>query len=396
MTDLDIIKRIRAGHTGAYAELVERYQGNIYTLLCRIVTDPEKKIKTVEEIFVQAYLCVGNVSQETDYAEFLFRVTVNVLKSLWITEENKSLLSMCDRLLHLEYPQRQILLLRGIYMRTYEQIAIACGISIEDVAEHLAAAREAVLGHGCCGSYRHKMQAYIDNELMRMERMEVEAHMEECDECVGFYDAAMPMFFEPLFEEMPASVADSVTARIQEDICEENEDISRESKREMLNKKLEKNKNLYVWILVGSVLLFSAFSWLFSQTFHTRPPLDTGSDLSSDISSPTYEGDTFSLHVAQALQSANAMTVQFGVSRIGVNQKAMIMMFADYIAQQPSEEYHGTSVSHEIGSIYTQPSLPYTITITSSHHLLVDDGQTIWEIQTKRDELLNMIHKLGI
>ncbi len=395
MTDLEIIKRIRAGNTKAYAELVERYEGNIYTALYRCLQEEDKAIKLTEEIFIQSYLHLGNVAQEADYITVLFRITVNKLKPVCTTQESIKVWSGYEQIQQLELTPRQVLLLRSIYGLNYEQIAHKLNMDPDAIAAHLAAAREKITDQRCCGPYRQKLQAYADNELMRMERMEVEVHLEGCQDCVKFYEDIEQLFPGNFFAEMSGSVSPTVVSRIQEEFDDEGESPA-ESKRESMTKRLEKNKNLYTWVIVLCVLLFSACSWLFSFVAGDRLATDSHPDTSSGASSQITDGSEFSQILARSVREANAVFVQFGVNRVGVTEKPMILMFADYIAEQPSVEYQGMIAADRLGHITFEPKSNYTITITSTHHLLVDDGQQVWEIQTTRDELLNIFHILGL
>ncbi len=395
MTDLEIIKRIRAGNTKAYADLIERYENRIYTAISRCITDEDEAMKMTEEIFVQSYLQVGNAIKEADYITYLFRIAVSQLRPACVTDESKNVLAFYERILRLDSPEREIMLLCGICKLTYEQVAQKLSIDADAVISHIANARETITEQRGCDKYRLKLQAYLDNELMRMERMEVEAHLEECDCCIKIYEQVERLLPGNFFIEMPGSVAQTAVLRIQEEVDDENDAFAPETKREQMAKKLEKNKNLYTWIIVLSVLLFGLFSWLFSLISENRLAALSSSNLQSGESSVITDAGEFSQALAQALQKADAVFVQFGVSRVGVTEKPMILMFADYIAMQPSVEYRGT-VADSLGTITMNPASAYTITITSSHRLLVDDGQTIWEIQTTRNELLDVLHVLGV
>lgn len=387
---------MRAGNTKAYADLVGRYEMDIYTAICRCITDEDKAMKMTEEIFVQTYLHLGNAAQEADYICYLFRVTLDQLKPVCVDEESKKVLTAYDQIQHLDLAQRQVMLLRSIYGLTYEQISQKLNMDADILVSHIAQAREKIAGQCGCDKYRPKLQEYLDNELMRMERMEVEVHLEECEECAKVYEEMERLFPANIFVEMPGSVAQPVVLRIQEEMDDENDTFATESKRELMTKNLEKNKNLYTWILVLSVLLFGVLSWVFSLISGNQLAAMSSSGAQSGASSQITDAGEFSQALAQSLQHADAVFVQFGVNRVGVTEKPMILMFADYIAKQPSVEYQGVAATGSLGTITVEPTSAYMITITSTHHLLVDDGQQIWEIQTNRDELLEILHTLGI
>ena len=388
MTDLEIVKRIRAGHNKAYADLITRYEPAIYCAFLQAGLNGDEAIKRTQEVFVEGYMHLGNVEKETDVIKAFFRIFVSKLP---ISEEKWQ-----RKALKLEENERICLVLRQIFNLSYEEIAEKMQISDEKVAEYLQAAREHLVNvapaERSCEKYRVMMSCYIDNELSRAERMGFEAHVESCSACLPWYEAIQPLVPEPTYEVLPESVEAAVFERLQETF-EEDQD---EQPTEKLEEKLAKRQGLRIWVLVGGVLLFGLFSWLFSLGYGTHLSQESGG---AGVSSPAIEvsdPDEFSLSLAQEIKQAHAVFVNFGMNRASMTEKTFILKLADYIAAQPAQEYKGPVNAGNLGSISANPKLSCTITVTSQHKLLVDTGDKIWELQTNREELLDVLKELGI
>ena len=388
MTDLDIVKRVRAGHHKAYADLILRYELAIYRAFLQAGLTVDEALKKTQDVFTEGYISLGNVGKETDVIKAFFRIFVSKLK---ISGEN-----WYQKALRLEENERISLVLKQIFHFSYEEIAEKMEISIEKAAEFLQTAREHLVSdlpsETPCDEYRRMMGYYLDNEMSRAERMAFEAHVESCSACLAWYEAISPLVPEPTYEEMPESVEAAVFERLQETFEEDQE----EKPVERLEDKLAKKQSLRIWLLVGGVLLFSLFSWLFSLGYGTHLSQESGG---AGVSSPAVEvtdPDEFSLSLAQEIKQSYAVFVNFGMKRASMTEKAFIIKLADYIAAQPAQEYKGPVNAGNLGAISANPKLSCTITITSQHHLLVDTGDKIWELQTNRDQLLEVLKELGI
>lgn len=388
MTDLDIVKRIRAGHMKAYADLITRYESAVYGVFLQVGMDADEAIRRTQDVFVEGYLHLGNVGKEADVVRAFFRILVAKLP--------KESPNWYRNALKLQENEQISLILRQIFNLSYEEIGEKMAISREKVAELLLSAREALIGEqpsgDPCDTYRQMMPYYLDNELSRAERMDFEVHVEGCSACLERYEALQAVVPEPMYEMLPESVEAVVLERLQENFEDDQEDEPKESLEEKLNRK----QNLRIWLLVGGVLVFSLFSWLFSLGYEAHLSQESSG---AGVSQPAVEvtdPDEFSLSIAQEIKQAHAVFVDFGMSRASMIEKSVITMFADYIAAQPAQEYHGPVNAGNLGSISANPKLSCTITITNQHKLLVDTGDKIWELQTTRDELLDILKILGI
>ncbi len=75
--DRKIIEAIRAGDTGAYRELVERYQGRVFAMVCGMVRDREEARDITQESFVKAYRNLDRFRLDSSFYTWLYRIAMN-------------------------------------------------------------------------------------------------------------------------------------------------------------------------------------------------------------------------------------------------------------------------------------------------------------------------------
>ena len=77
MTDDQLIHRVRDGDTGAFEELVLRYQKPIYGFVLRLLKDPAEAEDTVQKVFLLVYQNLKNFRFESSFKTWLFRISIN-------------------------------------------------------------------------------------------------------------------------------------------------------------------------------------------------------------------------------------------------------------------------------------------------------------------------------
>ena len=77
MTDDQLIHRIRDGDTGAFEELVLRYQKQIYGFVLRTLKDPRDAEDTVQKVFLLVYRNLKNFRFESSFKTWLYRISIN-------------------------------------------------------------------------------------------------------------------------------------------------------------------------------------------------------------------------------------------------------------------------------------------------------------------------------
>ena len=77
MTDDQLIHRIRDGDTGAFEELVLRYQKPIYAFVLRMLKNPSDAEDTVQKVFLLAYQNLKGFRFESSFKTWLYRISIN-------------------------------------------------------------------------------------------------------------------------------------------------------------------------------------------------------------------------------------------------------------------------------------------------------------------------------
>ena len=73
--DNEIISRVLRGEQNAYAELVSRYQGYVFTLVLRMVKTREDAEEVAQDVFVKAYRSLADFRGESKFSTWLYTIT---------------------------------------------------------------------------------------------------------------------------------------------------------------------------------------------------------------------------------------------------------------------------------------------------------------------------------
>ncbi len=76
-TDLEIIDIVRAGNTGAYAILVNRYSNRVFTLAYQIILNREEAEEIAQDAFVKAFTALHSFKELAQFSTWLYRIVVN-------------------------------------------------------------------------------------------------------------------------------------------------------------------------------------------------------------------------------------------------------------------------------------------------------------------------------
>jgi RNA polymerase sigma-70 factor (ECF subfamily) len=75
--DLDALEAFRRGDERAFDRLVERHQGRIYRLSCRLLGDRESALDAAQESFVKAWKALPRFEGKARFSTWLTRITIN-------------------------------------------------------------------------------------------------------------------------------------------------------------------------------------------------------------------------------------------------------------------------------------------------------------------------------
>ena len=73
--DNEIISRVLHGEQGAYADLVNRYQGYVFTLVLRMIKSREDAEEVAQDVFVKTYRSLANFRGESKFSTWLYTIT---------------------------------------------------------------------------------------------------------------------------------------------------------------------------------------------------------------------------------------------------------------------------------------------------------------------------------
>ena len=73
--DNEIISRVLQGEQNAYAELVNRYQSYVFTLILRMVKSREDAEEVAQDVFVKAYRSLADFRGESKFSTWLYTIT---------------------------------------------------------------------------------------------------------------------------------------------------------------------------------------------------------------------------------------------------------------------------------------------------------------------------------
>jgi RNA polymerase sigma-70 factor (ECF subfamily) len=75
--DTNLVRQALEGSTGAYSELVRRYQDRIYSVIAGMVADPEDALDLTQETFIKGYTALSSFRQEAGFYTWLYQIAVN-------------------------------------------------------------------------------------------------------------------------------------------------------------------------------------------------------------------------------------------------------------------------------------------------------------------------------
>ena len=76
-TDLDRVRRAQGGERGAFREIVDRYQSNVYHLALGMLFRPQDAEDVAQEVFLRAYRSIADFRGEAGLNTWLYRITIN-------------------------------------------------------------------------------------------------------------------------------------------------------------------------------------------------------------------------------------------------------------------------------------------------------------------------------
>jgi RNA polymerase sigma-70 factor (ECF subfamily) len=179
--DAELVRRFRDGDESAFVEIMSRYRRKILSIALALIRNRADAEEIAQDTFVRAHRGLAGFRGDSSLATWLFRIAVNLSRNRYryfcrrrstislestlndqsgrtlgdlvtagtsnpaneaITDEFTNLVASCME--KLEPHQREILLLRNILSRSYDEIAQSLGLNVGTVKSRIARARSSL------------------------------------------------------------------------------------------------------------------------------------------------------------------------------------------------------------------------------------------------------------
>lgn len=179
--DSALVQRFNAGDDAAFVQIMERYRAKIFTVTLGLLRNHADAEEITQDTFIRAHRGLARFRGDSSLATWLYRIAVNLARNRYwyffrrrrqdslsldcaLSEENSGtfsdlvadttqdpaqeaatgeftkLINVCME--RLEERHREILTLRNVLNRSYDEIAQTLGINVGTVKSRIARARE--------------------------------------------------------------------------------------------------------------------------------------------------------------------------------------------------------------------------------------------------------------
>ena len=77
LEDYELVKQAVKGNQNAFAELLSRYKNLVYSVVLRMVNDPEEANDLAQEVFIKIYKNLDKYQPEYKFSTWIIRITTN-------------------------------------------------------------------------------------------------------------------------------------------------------------------------------------------------------------------------------------------------------------------------------------------------------------------------------
>lgn len=177
LTDTEIISKVKNGDKEAFALIVERYEKGLYNLIYHLIGNQEEALELCQEVFLRVYSHLNDYDPKFKFSTWIYKIannlTIDYLRKNKmkidsideaIDDENK-FLEIEDHCLNPseEYEQkilekeifkaisnldavsRELIILRHIHFRSYEEMAKITNLPIGTVKNKIFRARRELM-----------------------------------------------------------------------------------------------------------------------------------------------------------------------------------------------------------------------------------------------------------
>ncbi|MCU4157473.1 RNA polymerase sigma factor [Carboxylicivirga sp. A043] len=124
--DIKLIKLVKAGDVGSYAQLIDNYQHMAFTLAHSIVKNKEEAEEVTQDAFFKAYKALGKFKGDAEFSTWLYRIVYNAAISKIRSRktettsiespevERQNAFNFADNLNRLEQQERKVFLKKAL------------------------------------------------------------------------------------------------------------------------------------------------------------------------------------------------------------------------------------------------------------------------------------------
>ena len=94
--DALLVKRVLAGETRAYEDLVRRHQQRIYATVYHMTSNHEDATDLTQETFVKAYQALGSFKGDSSFYTWVYRIAVNKTLNYLKQRKQRTFMSLND------------------------------------------------------------------------------------------------------------------------------------------------------------------------------------------------------------------------------------------------------------------------------------------------------------
>src|SRR6266508_992164 len=97
-TDLDLVRRIKAGDERAFEEMVNRYNARVYSLSYGVLRNPQDAEEATQDAFLTLYRKIGTFDESRKFFSWFYRVALNAAYSRALRRPSLPTVAIEDRL----------------------------------------------------------------------------------------------------------------------------------------------------------------------------------------------------------------------------------------------------------------------------------------------------------
>lgn len=94
--DIELLDRYITGDREAFDELVRKYQKRLYSMLYRMVGDPDDAADLLQKTFVKAFTKLRTFERRSSFKTWLYQIAINLAKNLYRDRSRVSQVSLDD------------------------------------------------------------------------------------------------------------------------------------------------------------------------------------------------------------------------------------------------------------------------------------------------------------